>query len=412
MMKHLFALLLTLFLPCIAFAQTVVSGDQSGNWAFDNSPFLVTGHVTVPSGQTLTIEPGVEVNFQGHYKLNVNGNLQAIGTQEAMITFTTDTPSTGWGGLRVDTDETIALRYCRIEHGFATGDYPDMHGGGMALLSSTATVENCIFADNATDSDGMGGAVYAIGATGTTFTNTTFLRNSAYGEGGAIKFTGGSDIQIIDSEFIQNYCNYGGGAVSYYSTYGATMRGCAFVDNYTMYASGGAVHTLGIGNLVYFANCTMTNNNAVTGDGGAVSLSYAESYFVNTIAYQNPGMFSHDVHIGFASSAEIYYSNMPMPDGATGHHNINVDPEFIDVANFDLGLLETSQCIDNGIAYLEAGGETLVDLDSSQFSGSAPDIGAFEYWNMAPLIFADGFESKGTPKSPSRSALPGFQKHP
>jgi len=83
---------------------------------------------------------------------------------------------------------------------------------------------------------------------------------------------------------------------------------------------------------------------------------------------------------------------MPMPDGATGHHNINADPEFVDAANYDFSLSETSPCIDAGVASLDAGGITLIDLDPSQYNGAAPDIGALEYLG----IFADGFESGNT----------------
>jgi len=397
-MKRL--ILLTIFLlptvfPCLAFGQTDVSGNQSGTWTAGNSPYRVTGHVTVPSGQTLNIEPGVEINFQGHYKLNVLGDLQAIGTENAMIVFTTDTPATGWGGLRVDTNDIIRLEYCRIEHGFATGDYPDQHGGAMALLGSDATVENCIFADNeAHDNDGgMGGAIYAINTTATSFSNCIFIRNHCYGEGGAIKFTGDSNTQITDCQFIENNCNYGGGAVSLYGAAGTTMRGSTFVDNYTMFSSGGAIHTLGFSNVLYVVNCTITENSAVTGDGGAVYLAYADAYFVNTIIFDNPGMYSDDLFVGMASSAEVYYSNMPMPADATGHHNINADPQFVDSENHDLNLLETSPCIDSGVAYLVAGGETLVDLAPSEYSGAAPDIGAFE--NVS-LVFGDGFEMGDT----------------
>ena len=85
-----------------------------------------------------------------------------------------------------------------------------------------------------------------------------------------------------------------------------------------------------------------------------------------------------------------------MPEGATGHDNINENPQFVDAANYDFGLLETSPCVDAGVAYLVAGGVTLVDLEPSQYHGIAPDIGAFEYMGELPQIFADSFESGDT----------------
>ncbi|MEN8163152.1 MAG: right-handed parallel beta-helix repeat-containing protein, partial [Acidobacteriota bacterium] len=384
------------------FAQTNVSGNQSGTWTSNNSPYQVTGDVTVPTGQTLTIEPGVEVNFQGYFRFYVNGNLQAIGTEDSMILFTTDTPATGWGGLRVDTSDTIRLEYCRIEHGSALGsEYPDYHGGAMALLGSNATVRDCIFADNeAHDPDnelGMGGAVYSIGSTATVFSDCLFIRNHCYGEGGAIELSGDYDTVIENCEFIENTCNYGGGAVTGYMVDGTIIRGSTFIDNYTMYSNGGAIQIYGMGNLLYITNCTMTGNSAVTGDGGAVNLAYATAYLVNTIVYDNPGTYSDDVHVDWSATAEIYYSNLPMPDGATGDHNIDADPLFVDAANHDVNLQGTSPCIDAGVAYQEStGGAILVDLEPSQYQGSAPDIGAREYGLEGAEIFADGFESGGT----------------
>lgn len=390
-MKHIISLFFILSLSPISYAQTNVSGNQSGVWTIANSPFLVTDHITILAGETLTIEPGVEVRFQGYYKFNVFGNLQAVGTESAIILFTAENQTTGWGGLRVSTNEVISLKYCRIEHGFASGKYPDRHGGGMAIFGSSVTVENCIFADNSTGTNGMGGAIYASGVTDSSFINNTFLRNNAYGEGGAMKFTGGDDIIISDSKFIQNYCSYGGGAISFYATFGAMMKGNIFVDNYTNFSSGGAVHTLGFGNQLFFVNNTFTNNHAITGDGGAIVLNYANAYFANTIVYQNPGLFSDDIFIT-SSTVEIYYSNLPMPAGATGNNNINQDPLFANVANYDLSLNENSPSIDSGIDYLETtGGTVIVDMDSTQYYGNAPDMGAIEY--IPDLIFDNSFES-------------------
>jgi len=380
------AVILLLIVPQLALSQTTVSGNQSGVWTATGSPYLVTGELAVPSGQTLTIEPGVEVNFQGHFKLTVNGRLDAVGADGDTICFTTDTPLTGWGGIRIDSGQISTLTYCRIEYGRTSGDYPDIHGGGLALLSSDAVVSNCVFADNdATGEDnGMGGAVYGINTGSlseplTRFTDCRFIRNHAYGEGGAIKFTGDMNTEITRCEFIENDCNYGGGAVSCYSVFGTRMTNCLFADNYTMYSSGGAVNTLGAGNTVYFINCTLSGNSAVTGDGGGVNLAYATGYFVNTIIIDNPGMYSDDLYLDWVGSAEIYYCDMAVPSGATGNNNINDDPEFVDAANLDFQLTETSPCIDEGTAFLVAGGDTLVNLAPAEYHGSAPDMGAYEF---------------------------------
>ena len=393
MKKKLIVLLYLFCLTNICSAQTNVSGNQSGIWSLENSPYLVTDHITILAGQTLTIEPGVEVRFQGYYKFNVLGNLQAQGTENARILFTAENQTTGWGGLRISTGDVINLKYCRIEYGRATGEYPDRHGGGMAIFGSKVLVEDSIFADNSANSGdgGMGGAVYANGTTGSSFINTTFLRNNSYGEGGAMKFTGGDDITISNSNFIQNNCSYGGGAISFFTTYGAKIKGSTFVDNYTMYAGGGAVHTLGFGNQIFFANNTMTNNTAVAGEGGAIVLNSTAAYFVNTIIYQNEGLFGDDLLIGPSSHVEIYYSNMPFPTGATGNNNIDENPQFMDVANYDLRLSGTSSSIDNGAAYQESvAGTVLVDMTANEYYGISPDIGAIEY--IPDLIYINSFE--------------------
>ncbi len=140
-----------------------------------------------------------------------------------------------------------------------------------------------------------------------------------------------------------------------------------FADNYSMYSGGGAIHTLGFGNELAFENCTVSGNTAVTGDGGAMSLDYASATFVNCIVYDNPGMYSDDIYLGFASSAEINYCNLTMPDGATGGNNIDENPQFVDVNNLDFQLQETSPCIDAG---LDIGYE---------YIGDAPDMGCYEY---------------------------------
>jgi len=60
-------------------------------WSLSDSPYIVTGDVTVNNSSTLTIEPGVEIRFGtetgifiGSYRDNF-GSLSAKGTEEAPI---------------------------------------------------------------------------------------------------------------------------------------------------------------------------------------------------------------------------------------------------------------------------------------------------------------------------------------
>ena len=85
-----------LVLTAVVSADTIIPGGYvSGTWTTGGSPFLIEGEITVHTDSTLTIQSGVEVNFQGHYKFIVEGILQAVGTEQDSILFTAAIPDTG-----------------------------------------------------------------------------------------------------------------------------------------------------------------------------------------------------------------------------------------------------------------------------------------------------------------------------
>lgn len=93
-------------------AQTNVPGGMvSGVWTASQSPFYVQGNIQIAPGTSLTIEPGVEVYFQGYYRFQVLGKLIAKGTPSDSIVFTAadttghsdiSTIQGGWKGIYFD----------------------------------------------------------------------------------------------------------------------------------------------------------------------------------------------------------------------------------------------------------------------------------------------------------------------
>jgi hypothetical protein len=75
------------------YASTQVGGVISSDttWTLANSPYKLSGSVTINGGVTLTIEPGVEVDLY-LYSIMISGTLNAQGTSDNNIVFQTSYP--------------------------------------------------------------------------------------------------------------------------------------------------------------------------------------------------------------------------------------------------------------------------------------------------------------------------------
>lgn len=97
-----------------------------------NSPYIIFHNTMVEKGVTLTIEPGVEVKFDGYYYLQIEGKLLAEGTEDDMIIFTSNktSPAPGdWNAIRFmdNCDNGSSIKYCKIE--YSSGSF----GWGCAI---------------------------------------------------------------------------------------------------------------------------------------------------------------------------------------------------------------------------------------------------------------------------------------
>jgi hypothetical protein len=237
-----------------------VSGDQWGTWTRDNSPYNVVGEIRVPPESTLIIEPGIVVNFQGHYKFIVDSTalLRSIGTYNDSICFTTDDTATGWHGIRfLWADEACQLSWCVIEYGKAEGVSPDNRGGGVYCRRSSITISN-----------------------------NTFRYNFASESGGGICLTDHSHASVRDNHFIANTAWWGAGMRCMLSSL-ANVSLNVFSGNYSHDTAGGLDCTSSSDALV-FSNVFKDNTARF---GGGINIRYCAPTVMKNLVRSNEATY-------------------------------------------------------------------------------------------------------------------------
>ena len=140
-----------------------------------NAIYTVTADVTVEVGVTLTIEPGVGVQFDAGTGMTVLGRLLADGTESDPIRFTRSTAGTTWERIMFIEAEPSLFRHCIVEFSDCAGDHKDYYDNdgdpstpplprtyfqAIVALACHLDFENCLFQN--LPNDGAGGQGDAI----------------------------------------------------------------------------------------------------------------------------------------------------------------------------------------------------------------------------------------------------------
>lgn len=140
--------------------QVIVSGNVSGLWT-NNNVYVVNGDLTVPLGQTLTIQPGTNIRFNYTFSLTTNGVILAIGNSSMPIIFTSNltNPSAGdWYGINVFNSNSkfvsckfnyskLCLNVANCSPLISNNDFSYFLWSGLYGMQSSAIITNNSFHD-------------------------------------------------------------------------------------------------------------------------------------------------------------------------------------------------------------------------------------------------------------------------
>ncbi|MFC2111163.1 immunoglobulin domain-containing protein [Bacteroidota bacterium] len=336
----------------------------SSNTIWEVDTLKVGCNVTVNNGVTLTISPGTYVEFQGHYKLDIQGRLLALGTSDEPIVFSvvdttgfTDMTGTSgaWDGIDFNStpnsNDTSKIVYCVIKYGKAreTSNYTGFGGGLFIYNYSKVVIANSIISNNRAYY--KGGGIY-IESSNPVIKNSIICNNSA--EGQSYPYGGGIYLddaypKIYNNTIAYNYCSrYGGGIYCYNSS--PVFKNNIMNKNQGYYSQYSYSYREEI-RLSTGSNPSFYNNNIMGGKNKIAGYQYITTY------QDNIDTDTLSLFINAPDSMGAKY------DGLS--------------ANWDLD--QNSPCINAGtpnLAGINPGGEDYVG--NNRIVGDTIDIGHFE----------------------------------
>ncbi len=242
-------LVTSLFLVANVRASTPVSGiiSQDTTWAQANSPYLLTGTVTVNPGVTLTVEPGTTVDI-AQYSIGVGGILKAVGTSDNPIIF-----QTSYQYMSIRIQFLTASTACIVSNTM-------FNSVSLSVSNSSPKINNNYFTNN---------QYTAITVSG----GSPLIVNNAFDTRGSCITTnnGYSGSPIISGNFIKSSSSIGIGAGNNVYVSDNNITGCY----YGVYA---------LGNATITRNLILSNNYGIMTSVNTATIEY------NTFANNSFGL--------------------------------------------------------------------------------------------------------------------------
>ena len=215
--------------------KTEVKGVLKGDglaWTKERSPYLVTGNLLVEKDDVLKIEPGVDVQFEGDYYLQVEGRLEAKGTEgERISIYGIGAGEDNWSGMKFVNNNGSVVSYanvsglkngisgyCDIDHakiianGWAIGNRPSFYNherlsGNLmdSMVNGNVSVMNGFVASN--EIDGATIYLYSANVDGNTFEGKSLEIYNCFVFNNHVSTTNVACVHDIQRYVTYNGCN-------------------------------------------------------------------------------------------------------------------------------------------------------------------------------------------------------------
>ena len=272
-------------------------------------------------------------------------------------------------------DSKVYLQNATIVNNMCSGD-----GGGIYCENSNFNIDNTLIMNNISS---LCGGISIYSSDTFLMSNTKIIENSGLRAGGIMALN--SNLKLSKLEIIGNEAEDGIAGVELNDcTFG--FRKCMIIrnDGHSQSLSGLSVSN----SQGFIINSTIANNNCNL-ELASVVIDSSDIIILNTIIHKNYG--SENIQYDLYGNTEIAYSNIGFlnPNSLIySQGNIQTAPLFVNpipsvpytgYQNLNYELLWNSPCIDAGIDFYIYNGDTILDLDPSEYYGSSPDIGYYEY---------------------------------
>ncbi|MFC2170510.1 right-handed parallel beta-helix repeat-containing protein, partial [Calditrichota bacterium] len=258
--------------------------------------------------------------------------------------------------------------------------------------NSNPTITRCTISENEAGWNGAGINMYIDCAP--VISSCVIRGNIANHKGGGIIVSEDCSPIIVDCIIADNQSVDNGGGITVERQATPLFKRCIIIGNETV-NYGGAVACIENANPA-IVNCTIFDNNAADTDI-VFFCSASTAALVNTIFWEEEEssiVFDAEVE---ASGITVAYSDIEGGEDVIETNdngevnwmdgNIDDDPDFVDVVDWDFRLRITSPCVDAGTEFFALEGDTLVYMSEDEYFGVAPEMGALEFVSSPPLPF-------------------------